>query len=212
MYDWARLMMDCTIRAVMDPVPVRVDHLLSGRWAETKSGASRERQAAILHDGGKLISDICRNGQYKPIVARYQIGINIPGRQLWPELMAGQCESPEGVLKSRLLVYEGNHRLAIAKTLRWKWVMVEPRVWIWTSEDSSVELSKARYRLDLFARNLGDRQWRTERPSRPDGRPIEPEKMTQPFFGGEQDTVKEDRYDRQLWASLQGIPVVQEQE
>jgi hypothetical protein len=209
MHDWERLMNGCTLRLVTDPLPVRVDHLISGRWPETQRGKHDESRAAMLHNAGELIKDMSWSGQRVAIVARYQVGIDIPHPQLWPELMACH-ENPKEELATRMLVYEGNHRLAVARFLRWQYVMVEPRIWMWTDSVMYPAASRNIEILKRMSRNFGDRAWRREDPRRPDKRPIEPEKKTPVFHGGIIDDLDTKRYDARLWASLRGAPLVQE--
>lgn len=185
MHDWDRLMSGVVARFVMDPVPVRVEHLISGRWGENADGMQQERQAALSRDAGRLYDSMRLHGQNIPVVARYQAGIDIPEVQLWPGL---RIHPPIlNTLEKRLLVYEGNHRLAVARMLRWPYVLVEPRLWVWRGMDVEVEKAAARDRLSHnVLSGLGDSlQWRDEKPFRQDGRPIEPESPDRnaKFFG-----------------------------
>lgn len=175
MHDWDRLMSGVVARFVMDPVPVRVEHLISGRWSEDADGMHRERQAALSRDAGRLYDSMRLYGQNIPVVARYQVGIDIPEVQLWPGLKINPPVLSN--LAKRMLVYEGNHRLAVAKTLRWPYVLVEPRLWVWRGKDVEIGKEEARDRLSHnVLSGLGSSlQWREEKPFRGDGRPMEPE-------------------------------------
>lgn len=200
MRNWSVLMSGVQSRFVMDPVPVRTAHLISGRWPETAEGRALEQRAAMTHFAGVLLKDMSLSGQMTPIVARYQVGISLDEKDwpLWPEL---KIEPPvKDTLARRLLVYEGNHRLACARSLNWEYVLVEPRVWLWsTVKDEIAATTEAYDRLNEVARNLGARRWRYEAASRDDGRPIEPEiRDVPPFHGAVRDQATIDRYDVNL--------------
>lgn len=182
--EWHALMSGVSRRLVMDPIPVRVGLLLSGRWAEDEDGRKEERRAAITRTGGLLMNGLFLEGQREPIVARFQcFGDSLDATCLWPHLRIGPDAAR--VLAGRLLVYEGNHRLACARYLGWKYVLVEPRLWVWGAGPvDEIEASSAKLIADNAAVEMGDRCWRQERPVRQDQRPIRPESGDVPRFLG----------------------------
>lgn len=189
--EWNELMRGVSARFVMDPIPIATSLLLYGRWPEDKEGQRNAVSAAMGKCAGELLKDMWCSGQYLPIVARFQFFGVHKGGDLWPELRLG--EQARALLERRLLVYEGNHRLACARFMNWEFVLVEPRLWIWGSAlpPEADEHRIQRIKSDCWsllkahtATGMAGRDWRDERPKRTDGRPIDPESGVGPHLHG----------------------------
>jgi len=179
---------------VWDPIPVHVDALISGRWTQPRPNVAAV--GTVMRKKLDLLEDIWRDGQKRAITARFEIHLPAVPENRWPHLQLHRHRevlrgfgSVEELLSERLLIYEGNHRWAIAKMLQWDYVLVEPRLWVFaerTHHEHWTENCTNRLRglvhEDFRGKVVAPR---VESPKRSDLRPIEPEVIYEhrPFFG-----------------------------
>lgn len=160
-----------------------------------------------MSDKSQVLQSIWRDGQTKAITARWELrdGSEHPmPTEIWPDLDLQQSKAwptrGNDLLRFYLLIYEGNHRWAIAQMLQWSYVLVEPQLWIYGDELSRRPHIVDQYTSELLAMmpmGSGRLTPRHAQPARADKRPMDPEEAHRPFHGRELD----------VWLAFQGRPM-----